>query len=93
MSASRARVSRAMRLRLALGGAAICWFAVSGSVNAADDELPDADFLEYLGSWEDSDEDWLLFTENAEEAAAEEEAQHTDSAAASESSTELKDES
>ena len=27
---------------------------------AADDDLPDVEFLEYLGSWEDSDEDWLM---------------------------------
>jgi hypothetical protein len=30
-------------------------------VLAADEPLPDAAFLEYLGSWEGSDEDWLLF--------------------------------
>ena len=32
-------------------------------VLAADEELPDPDFLEYLGVWEESDEDWLLFEE------------------------------
>ena len=32
-------------------------------VLAADEELPDPDFLEYLGDWEESDEDWLLFEE------------------------------
>lgn len=32
-----------------------------GMVLAADDKLPDEDFLEYLGSWEESDEDWLMF--------------------------------
>ncbi len=30
---------------------------------AADEELPDPEFLEYLGSWEESDEDWLIFSE------------------------------
>ena len=30
---------------------------------AADDEIPDPDFLEYLGAWEESDEDWLIFDE------------------------------
>lgn len=30
---------------------------------AADEELPDPDFLEYLGTWEESDEDWLIFEE------------------------------
>lgn len=32
---------------------------------AEDDDAPapDSDFLEYLGMWEESDEDWLLFEE------------------------------
>jgi hypothetical protein len=29
-------------------------------VLAADDEVPDAEFLEYLGLWDESDEDWLI---------------------------------
>jgi hypothetical protein len=33
----------------------------SGLVQGADDEMPDEDFLEYLGLWEESDEDWLMF--------------------------------
>jgi len=32
-------------------------------VLAADEEIPDPDFLEYLGLWEESDEDWLIFDE------------------------------
>ncbi len=32
-------------------------------VLAADEEIPDADFLEYLGMWEESDEDWVIFDE------------------------------
>jgi hypothetical protein len=35
----------------------------AGLALAAEDELPDPDFLEYLGAWEESDEDWLLFEE------------------------------
>lgn len=27
---------------------------------AEDEELPEIEFLEYLGSWEESDEDWLV---------------------------------
>ncbi|MDA1062940.1 MAG: hypothetical protein O2907_01170 [Proteobacteria bacterium] len=27
----------------------------------AEDEIPDMEFLEYLGSWEGSDEDWTMF--------------------------------
>jgi hypothetical protein len=36
---------------------------VCSVVVAADDEVPDAEFLEYLGLWEESDEDWLIFDE------------------------------
>lgn len=39
-------------------------------VLAADDEIPDMEFLEYLGSWEESDEEWLIFAgakDNTEE--------------------------
>ena len=34
-----------------------------GAVFAADEEVPDPEFLEYLGLWEESDEDWLIFDE------------------------------
>lgn len=27
----------------------------------AEEELPEIEFLEYLGSWEESDEDWTMF--------------------------------
>ena len=38
-------------------------FVLSGGVTAGDDELPDVEFLEYLGSWDESDEDWLLVSD------------------------------
>jgi hypothetical protein len=41
----------------------------SGLATADDAELPDTEFLEYLGSWQESDEDWLIFEEAAREAA------------------------
>ena len=30
---------------------------------AADEELPEIEFLEYLGLWEETDEDWLMFSD------------------------------
>jgi hypothetical protein len=48
-------VSRNALIGLMLMGASL--------VLAADEEMPDPDFLEYLGAWEESDEDWLLFEE------------------------------
>jgi hypothetical protein len=28
-----------------------------------EDEIPDLEFLEYLGSWQESDEEWLIVSE------------------------------
>ena len=47
--------SAALQIVVAFG---LCTY---GGVAAADDEeMPEIDFLEYLGSWEESDEDWLI---------------------------------
>lgn len=32
---------------------------------ADEEELPDIEFLEYLGMWEESDEEWLLLEDDA----------------------------
>jgi hypothetical protein len=48
--------------------AAICGVLGGGIVAA--DEVPDLEFLEYLGSWEGSEEDWLLFKESDTDAAS-----------------------
>ncbi len=73
---------------------AILWglFGFSG-IGLADDEQPDVEFLEYLGSWEESDEDWLLFSGLESEAMAAEEKKRNDPAPDSEKSTESDDES
>lgn len=39
------------------------------AVPAAAEEPPDMELLEYLGSWEETDEDWVLLTEEPEDAA------------------------
>ena len=46
-------VSRSVLMGSLLMGASL--------VLVAAEEIPDPDFLEYLGAWEESDEDWLLF--------------------------------
>ena len=65
-------------------------------VTETDEELPDLEFLEYLGSWDESDEEWLLFDE-AEATAAQEEVERSDRAAEDtvpgKESTELENES
>ena len=33
------------------------------AIAADDEDLPDIEFLEYLGSWDESDEDWQLVSD------------------------------
>jgi len=40
--------------------------ACAGMASAQDDE-PDLSFLEYLGSWQEGDEDWLVIAAQLEE--------------------------
>ncbi len=53
-------MSAERRLRTFLCGLALC---ASSLLLAAEAEAPDTEFLEYLGMWEESDEDWLLLDE------------------------------
>jgi hypothetical protein len=45
----------------------LCGIALSAATSAIaeveNEEVPDMAFLEYLGMWEESDEDWLLLDE------------------------------
>ncbi len=67
-------------------------FGFSGIAAADEEAMPDMEFLEYLGSWEDSDEDWVLLAADAVEQMAAEE-RRTDPAAKEEESVETDDES
>ena len=70
--------------------ALLCGFALCGAgVAYADEEIPDMEFLEYLGMWEESDEDWQLLEENV---VAENE-ERSDPVPEGEESTENEDES
>lgn len=49
------------------------WFVLGAALIGASalaapeaEEAPDAEFLEYLGFWDGTDEDWLLFSDAAE---------------------------
>ena len=53
-----ADLSQLLRVVVACG-----LFGHGGAIAAADDELPDIEFLEYLGSWDESDEDWQLVSD------------------------------
>jgi len=50
-------MSADMTTRALLCALALC---SGGTAVAAEDEVPDADFLEYLGMWDESDEDWMI---------------------------------
>jgi len=75
-------------------GVAVLWslFGCSGVV-LAEDEQPDMEFLEYLGSWEESDEDWLLFDVQDDEVVASDEIERSGPVQADKASTETDDES
>jgi len=62
-----------------------------GTAALAGEEVPaaDAEFLEYLGMWEETDEDWLLF----EEVQAADTEERSDPAPEGEASPEKTDES
>lgn len=73
---------------------AVVWGLIGCSgVVAADEEPPDAEFLEYLGSWDGPDEDWLLFDNADGKAVATDGKERSDPASADEESAESEDES
>ena len=43
-----------------LGAVLLC---CCSALVVADEEMPEIEFLEYLGLWEDSDEDWVMFSD------------------------------
>mgnify|MGYP001815006578 CR=1 FL=1 len=64
-----------------------------GAAIAQETEAPDLAFLEYLGSWEESDEDWVLFSdEEVKEAESDDKGKDTDPAPQEEKVAELDDE-
>ena len=40
-----------------------CGLCLGAAAMAEEEPLPDAEFLEYLGMWEETDEDWLLLND------------------------------
>jgi len=77
---------------LALRVAVLCGlFACLGAVAADDEAMPDMEFLEYLGSWEESDEDWVVLAAEAVKQVAAED-QRTDPALHEEEAVERDDE-
>ena len=76
----------------ALKVAVLCvLFACNGTLAADDEVMPDMEFLEYLGSWEESDEDWVVLAAEAVRRVAAED-KRTDPVAIDEESVETDDE-
>ncbi len=68
----------------------LCGLLICGGVAAAEEEdVPDMAFLEYLGMWEETDEDWQIF----EETMTADNEERRDPAAEGEASLENEDES
>lgn len=61
-------------------------------VLAADEIQPDLELLEYLGSWEESDEDWLLFNDDTDPKVVVEGSKQSDATPKGGASTELDNE-
>jgi hypothetical protein len=68
----------------------ICLLLGASLALADEEEMPDPDFLEYLGTWDESDEDWLIFSEPV---TAEVDEERSEPAPKGEESTEKTDES
>lgn len=64
----------------------------TGLLYAEGAEAPEMDFIEYLGMWEESDDEWLMF-ESEDAAAAADTDERIDPAPRGEASTEKDDES
>ena len=80
-------VSRVLKLAL------LCGLLTCAGISAADEEQPDLELLEYLGSWEESDEDWLMFTEAADKPVTDDDSKQTEKVLDEKNSAELEDES
>ena len=81
-------VSRVWKLALIWGPLGFADLAL-----AADEAQPDLEFIEYLGSWEESDEDWLMFAEVIDIQVADDAPKQSETVPHNEDSTESEDES
>jgi len=87
MTAMAMSVSRYAKMALVLGP-----LGLISMVLAADEVQPDLEFLEYLGSWEESDEEWLLFRDEPDQEAVVDGGRPSDPTPRRDESTESDDE-
>ena len=70
-----------------------CGLCLTTAARAAEEPAPDVDFLEYLGMWQESDEDWMLLEELQAKERTTEKNERSDPVPEGEESTEMIDES
>lgn len=88
MSVSNSQAEAALRLALVCG-----LLGIGGTAVADEADVPDLALLEYLGSWEESDEDWILFSDKEiEKASPDNKGNETDPAPREEKVAEVDDE-
>lgn len=87
MTATAMSVSRYAKMALILAP-----LGLTAAALAADEVQPDLEFLEYLGSWEESDEEWLLFSDEQDPKVVVDRGEQSDSAPPGDESTESDDE-
>jgi len=70
-----------------------CGLCLGTATMAAEEQSPDVEFLEYLGMWQESDEDWMLLEDMQAAEHTTDNDERTDPVPEGEESTETKDES
>jgi hypothetical protein len=70
-----------------------CGLCFGTATLAADEQVPEADFLEYLGMWQESDEDWMLLEDMQASESTTDNDERSDPVPDGEESTETNDES
>ena len=70
-----------------------CGLCLGTATMAEEEPLPEADFLEYLGMWQESDEDWLLLEDMQVAEATTDNDERSDPVPEGKESTETNDES
>jgi len=70
-----------------------CGLCLGAAAIAAEEQAPDADFLEYLGMWQESDEDWLLLEDMQASENTTDDDERSDPVPEGKESTETNDES
>ena len=70
-----------------------CGLCFGTATMAEEEQLPEAEFIEYLGMWQESDEDWMLLENMQAAEKTTDDEKRSDPVPEGKESTETKDES